>query len=184
MIREPNLVLIGFMATGKSTVGWDCAKILGLRYRDSDRLVERRAGKSVSAIFAEDGEAEFRNLEASAIKTLAAANPIVLSTGGGAPMNPLNVERLRRTGYIILLWAEPEAVLSRIGNAASRPLLNSCDESPEERVRNLLAIRKPVYSAAADEVINTTSLTRSEAVDRVVAAYRHGVTMTRFRSPV
>jgi shikimate kinase len=180
MMLEPNLVLIGFMATGKSTVGRDCARILGLRYRDSDRLVERRAGKSVAAVFAEDGEAAFRGMETSAIRTLAAANPIVLSTGGGAPMDPANVECLKRTGFVVLLWAEPDAILARVGNPSSRPLL-SASENPETRIRDLLAQRESIYRAAADAIVDTTSFAREETVERVLAEYRGGKALGRFR---
>lgn len=181
MKRDPNLVLIGFMAAGKSTVGRDCARVLGFRFRDSDRLVEQRAGKSIAEIFAAEGEAAFRSMEASAIMTLASANPLVVSTGGGAPMDAKNVARLRRTGFIVLLWAEPSIILSRIGNPATRPLLNSPDAGPESRVVELLAIREPAYRAAADKVIDTTLLSRPEAVELVVAAYSEGKNLPRFR---
>ena len=181
MNRDPNLVLIGFMAAGKSTVGRDCARILGLRFRDSDRLVEQRSGKSIPEIFSEGGEAVFRSMEASAIQTLASANPLVLSTGGGAPMDTKNVARLRRTGLIVLLWARPEVILSRISNPDTRPLLVSSDTEPAERVSELLAVREPAYRAAADVVIDTTSLSRPETVARVVAAYYEGKTLRRFR---
>jgi shikimate kinase len=180
MSLEPNLVLIGFMATGKSTVGRECARILGLRYRDSDRLVERRAGKNVATIFAEDGELAFRAMEASAIRTLAAANPVVLSTGGGAPMDPMNVDRLRRTGFVVLLWAEPDVILARVGNPVSRPLLSGSDD-PEARIRGLLAEREPIYRAGADVVIDTTFLRRAETVEKVAAAYQSGKQLERFR---
>ena len=180
MDREPNLVLIGFMATGKSTVGRECARILNLRYRDSDRLVEKRASKSIADLFAQDGEAAFRAMERSAIRTLAAANPLVLSTGGGAVMDEANVDTLRRTGFIVLLWAEPRAILRRVGNPASRPLLSAC-EDPGSRVRELLAEREPAYRAAADATIDTTCLPRSETVEHVVAAYRAGLQLERFR---
>src|SRR5262245_34007103 len=98
-----NLVLIGFMGSGKSTIGRQCARILGFRFRDSDTLVERRAGKPISQVFADDGEAAFREMECAAIKTLAATSSVVLSTGGGAVLNGANVAALRRTGIVVLL---------------------------------------------------------------------------------
>ena len=183
MSDEPNLVLIGFMGTGKSTVGRECARILGFRFRDSDRLVEQRAGKSVAAIFEEDGEAVFREMESSAIRTLAATNPLVLSTGGGAPMDPANIARLRRKGFVVLLWTDPRAILVRIGNPASRPLLDMGRTNPEARITELLAIRETVYRSAADATIDTTSLTRQQTVERVIAAYEEGKGTARFRRP-
>src|SRR2546429_4512538 len=102
-----NLVLIGFMGTGKSTVGRLCARRLGLRFRDSDTLVEHRARKSVAEIFTDDGEASFRVQETSAIRTLAGSGPLVLATGGGAVLKPENVEILRKSGFVVLLRTEP-----------------------------------------------------------------------------
>jgi len=171
MTSPPNLVLIGFMATGKSTIGRRCARELGFRFRDSDTLIERRAGKPIPAIFAEEGEAAFRAREADAIRDLARGSRVVLSTGGGAPMNPVNVANLRRTGVIILLHATPDEILARVGNRQSRPLLADA-EDPRVRIEALLAQRTPTYRAAADAVVETTGLTREEAVQQVLTAYQ------------
>jgi shikimate kinase len=168
---SPNLVLIGFMATGKSTVGRRCAAALGFRFRDSDTLVERRAGKPVAAIFAEQGEAAFRAMEAQAIYDLSRGHRVVLATGGGAPMNPVNVANLRRNGVIVFLHAAPEAILQRAGSRQSRPLLADA-ENPTARIESLLAQREPVYRSVADAVVDTTGLTQEEVVERVLAAYR------------
>src|ERR1041385_4027110 len=108
-----NLVLIGFMGSGKSTIGRECARILGYRFRDSDTLIERRAGKSVQDIFAEQGEPEFRKMEASAIVELASMSSIVISTGGGAILDSSNVTALRNTGIVVLLWADPDSIVGR-----------------------------------------------------------------------
>ncbi len=170
--RPPNLALIGFMGSGKSTVGRACARELGLPFRDSDTLVEQRAGMSIPEIFARDGEAAFRKLEAEAIRALASNPPIVLSTGGGAPMHQESVDRLRRTGIVVLLWADPDCLLARVGQTASRPLL-ATSEDPGERIRTLLAQREPYYRAAAHVVVDTTNLSRDEAVQRVLDAYRN-----------
>lgn len=171
MIRRPNLVLIGFMATGKTTVGRACARMLGLPFRDSDTLVELRAGRSIPEIFAQDGEAAFRVMESEAIRTLCSSPPIVISTGGGAVLNGVNVARLRRNGLVVLLWAEPEDLICRVGNPARRPLLEG-SSNPVERIRDLLAEREPAYRAAAHITIETTGRPRDETVERVVQVYR------------
>lgn len=171
MIRQPNLVLIGFMATGKTTVGRACARQLGLRFRDSDRLVEQRAGKPIPRIFTEDGEAAFRQMETEAIRTLCSSPPLVISTGGGTVMNGLNVARLRRNGFVVLLWAEPDELACRVGNPAKRPLLADCAD-PSQRIGELLAKREPAYRAAAHAVVESTGRTRDETVERVVQLYR------------
>jgi shikimate kinase len=167
----PNLILIGFMATGKSTIGRWCARALGFRFRDSDTLVERRAGKPVPVIFAEEGEAAFREMEAAAIRDLARGRRVVIATGGGAVMRSTNVAHLRRSGVVVLLRTSPEEILARSGNRVNRPLLASADD-PRARVAELLAQREPYYQAAAHLVIDTTGLTREEAAERVLAAYR------------
>ena len=102
------------LASGKSTVGRECARKLGLRFADSDSLIERRAGKSIPEIFSTEGEAVFREMELEAIRTLCSAPPMVLATGGGAVLNSINVSRLRRNGLVVLLWSEPEAIADRV----------------------------------------------------------------------
>src|SRR5438128_902597 len=113
MRRLPNLVLIGFMAYGKTTVGRRCASALGYRFLDTDTWVEERAGKTVARIFAEDGEEQFRSLESQAVQALSSDGPIVLSTGGGVPLDLDNVRSIKSTGIVVLLTVSPETVLER-----------------------------------------------------------------------
>ena len=171
MYRRPNLVLIGFMASGKSTVGRACARKLELRFRDSDTFIERRAGKPISDIFAEEGEDAFRKMEMNAIRTLSSNPPIVLSTGGGAVLNPINVARLRRNGLVVLLWSKPEAIAERVRDPARRPLLADAAD-PATRIQELLSQREPAYRAAAHVVVDTSDMTRDETVVRVVEIYQ------------
>lgn len=159
------------MATGKTTIGRRCASELGFRFRDSDTFIERRVGKPIPAIFAEDGEEAFREAEVAAIRALAGDSRLVIATGGGAPMNPVNVENLRRTGIIILLQTTPDEILARVGNRSSRPLLADA-EDPRARIEALLEKRAPVYQAAADASVDTTGRTREQVVEQVLAAYR------------
>jgi len=171
MIPRPNLILIGFMATGKSAIGRRCAAALRFAYCDTDRLVADRAGLTIPEIFASRGEEAFRELEAAVIRDLAARARLVVSTGGGAPLRAENARALREAGVVILLRTEPEEILRRAGDCATRPLLAGAKD-PLERVRSLLAEREPAYMRIADAVVDTTDLPRHEAVRRVLAAYR------------
>jgi shikimate kinase len=170
MIRTPNLVLIGFMGSGKSSAGRKCAAMLGYAYHDTDTWITRKAHKSIPQIFQEDGERAFRDLEREAVRALACRSAIVLSTGGGAVLDRENVKALRENGFVVLLEASVETVLERTGRREARPLLQ-CDD-PEARVRELLAQRESAYRDAAHEVLDTTSLTPDEVASRIVALYR------------
>jgi len=167
----PNLVLIGFMGTGKSAVGKCCARALGFRFFDSDREVVRMAGKPISAIFAEDGEASFRALEAEAIRRLASLRRIVLATGGGAALDALNVARMRRHGVIVLLQADPSEILGRVRGGVGRPLLEGAPD-PLIRIRELLERRREAYYAAAHATVDTTGMDLATATERVLSVYR------------
>jgi shikimate kinase len=170
MTRIPNLVLIGFMGTGKSAVGRRCAAMLGFPYHDMDMWIVRRVQKSIPEIFAEEGEAAFRQREREAVQSLSMRSAIVLSTGGGAVMDPENARLLRECGVVVLLTASVETILSRVGGRGNRPLLQ-CDD-PEARVRDLLAQRADVYRAAAHAVIDTGDLTREAVAEEVLSIYR------------
>ncbi len=166
---RPNLVLIGFMGTGKTTVGRLCARTLGFRFRDSDALVERWCGKSVSRIFEEHGEPFFRDQEAAAIRTLCRRTEQVIATGGGAVLRGENVGNLRSRGIVILLEASEEEILKRVSRHDSRPLV--AGEDPAGRIRELLATREPLYRAVADASVCSEGLPPAETAARVVAAY-------------
>lgn len=167
----PNLVLIGFMATGKSTIGRRCARELGYQFRDTDSQVERWAGKSVSRIFADDGEPAFRRLESDAVRVLSGRRGQVIATGGGAPMNAENVRALRRGGVVVLLVADPSVIVARATRRGTRPLLAGAAD-PGARVAELLATREAAYREAAGAVVDTSGLSPEESAARVVAAYR------------
>ena len=168
---HPNLVLIGYMASGKSTIGWRCARVLRYRFRDSDTLVERRADKPIRQIFEEEGEEAFRLMESEAIADLANSGSTVVATGGGAPLNPDNVARLRKTGVVILLNASVDTILTRCGSRQNRPLLAETDD-PRGLIERMLEERLPVYRRAAHMEVDTTDLASEEAVQKVLAAYR------------
>ena len=154
LARSPfNLVLTGFMGSGKSTVGKILARTLDADFLDLDALVEARAGKTVPEIFAGHGEPEFRRLEQEALRSLDAPTRLrVVATGGGALLTPESVARVHEgRGVVVLLDASIHAILKRVGNGDGRPLLSG--SGAEERARELMQKRRPAYLAAADAVV-------------------------------
>jgi shikimate kinase len=144
-----NLILVGFSCSGKTTLGRNLARRLRLEFVDTDRCIEDLAGRSIPEIFREDGEAAFRALEREAIGHIMTGRNQVVSTGGGAFVDPENREMLRKGNLVIHLQVRPETVVDRLINSKSgrpRPLLDSPD--PLARVNLLMAERKEAYSAA------------------------------------
>lgn len=166
-----NIVLTGFMGTGKSSTGKALAKRLGWEFVDTDALIRRRAGKDVPAIFKEEGEEGFREREREAISSLAGRSGLVVATGGGALTNPGNLPRLRSLGPVILLRADPRTILRRIGKGANRPLLAGArgPRARLERVRELLEQRKTAYAAGSDAAVNTDEKTIGAVVAAILA---------------
>ncbi len=151
-----NVALFGFMGVGKTTVGRLLAPRLGYSFVDSDAEAERQAGMRVGEFFASLGEAAFRKVERSVVRRLSAGDRQVIALGGGAVLDPLNVERLRRTCRMVLLTASPEEISLRTRLDSTRPLLAGGDRL--SRIRGLLAERRNVYLAAADVVVDTNGI--------------------------
>ena len=164
---KSNIVLIGFMGTGKTAVGQALAKRLNRQLIEVDLTIEQMTGKSIADIFQHRGEIYFRELEIEAIKKAAAGEKQVIACGGGVVLNTINVDRLRETGIIINLIASPNTILKRTsGNAGSRPLLNV--KQPVERIRELMKFRKPFYDKAADFIVNTSKLKIDTVADKII----------------
>jgi len=161
-----NLVLTGFMGTGKTTVGREAARRLGRTFVDMDDVIVARAGRPIPRIFAEDGEAEFRAIEAAVCAELSAQDGLVIATGGGALVNPANRITLQRSGVVVCLDARPDEVLRRVGGNTDRPLLNVPD--PAARVAELLSARREAYGAIPWH-IETSGREVDEVVAKVVA---------------
>jgi shikimate kinase len=166
-MRPRAIVLMGFMGTGKSEVGRRLAQRLGRAFVDTDHLVEERAGKRVAAIFADDGETAFRALERDAVYEAARRTGTVISVGGGAVLDPVNVAALREAGVLVHLTASPDVILARVGDPRSRPLLA---DDPHGTVTRLLAERSPAYAAAADVTIDTSNRSAEEVVEDIQQA--------------
>lgn len=160
-----NLTLVGFMGAGKSAVGRLAADVLRFTYLDTDDVIEARAGKSISDIFAHDGEEAFREWEQRIVTELALRKKTVISTGGGLPVNESNLASLRTHSLVVCLWASPERIWERVRTQTHRPLLNTPD--PLARIRALLAAREPYYRQA-DVLVNTEMRSVREVAQQVV----------------
>lgn len=169
MTDRRNIVLVGFMGTGKTSTGTSIAEKLGRPFIDMDAEIERREGRSIPDIFAKDGEPRFRELERALVRELAARDGMVISPGGGIVLNPDNIRDFSATGYVVCLRATPEMILQRVGDDPNRPLLQAPDRLA--RIRELLAKRAPLYDAVPHPV-ETDGLTPAEVADLVIAAFR------------
>ncbi len=164
-----TLWLVGMMGAGKSAVGIRLAQRLGRAFIDTDALVEDVAGKSVAAIFADEGEPSFRALERAAIERVA-GRPAIVALGGGAIAQPGAVARLAASGTIVYLRAHPETLLARIGDARGRPLLAGLDAAGRlARMRELLRAREAEYARAA-RVVDVDEGNVDAVADRVLQA--------------
>lgn len=153
MKPKRNVVLIGFMGSGKTTLGLKLSYLMKLPVEDTDRLIERREGRKISEIFADDGEEYFRNLETELLRSCGEQRyERILSVGGGTPVNPVNRPLLKKCGTVVYLRVKPETVYERVKNDTSRPLLQC--EDPLARIRTLLAVRDEAYRDTADIIID------------------------------
>jgi shikimate kinase len=141
-----NLTLVGFMGAGKSTVGRLAAEELQFHFVDTDHLIESRVGLSISDIFAQQGEAAFRQYEKEQVAELSARVGLVISAGGGLVLDPANMTSLKTHSLVACLWASPEAIWERVRNQSHRPLLQAPD--PLAKIREMLATRGPAYRQA------------------------------------
>lgn len=165
-----NLVLVGFMGTGKSTQGRCCAARLNYAYCDTDRVIEGRIGCTIPEFFAAQGEAVFRKIEREVIADLAASQGLVIATGGGAVLDPLNVQALRRNGFVVLLTASPRTILRRVGNGRTRPLLADAPD-PLARIQEMLAQREPHYRRAAHCRVDTSGRPARAVTDNILSLF-------------
>jgi shikimate kinase len=167
MKKKSNVILCGFMATGKSSVGKRLAEILGFEFVDLDAAIEAEEGAAIPRIFAEHGEPAFRELESRMVKRMMTQTGLVISTGGGTVVNPHNMANLKNCGVVVALTADIPTILRRAGSGDDRPLLQV--EHREERIRELLLKRAPFY-AQANMTIDTTSITIEQAARKILTA--------------
>ncbi len=160
-----NIVLTGFMGTGKSKIGKRLAKKLTMSYLDTDELIEKKEKDSISAIFKKRGEEYFRCLEAKIVKEVALLDNHVISTGGGVVLREENVRLLKKNACIVCLFASAEVILKRTKGDNNRPLLEM--NNRKERIKELLKIRRPYYEKA-DFSVDTSVLDSEGVVEEVI----------------
>ncbi len=165
-----NIVLIGFMGSGKTSVGRLVAQRLGFQFVDTDSLVVDRVGLSIAEIFAQHGEPWFRAQESAALRSLDFLNRVVVSTGGGIVLHAENREFLRELGFVVWLTASEEIIFERVSRNKKRPLLQTDD--PRATVHELLEHRRPLYTEAAQFTLDSTHLTHDTAAEAVIAEAR------------
>jgi len=164
-----NIVLIGFMGTGKTSVGMQLAEMLDMRFIDTDDIIEENSKTSIAEIFSEMGEEHFRDLESKAVEEVSRFSRYVVATGGGAVIREQNIHNLKSSGLLFCLDATPEVIFQRTSQYAHRPLLQV--EDPIGRIRDMLQFRAPFY-AKADYRIDTSQLTVDQVVDRIATIFK------------
>jgi shikimate kinase len=165
-----NIVLIGFMGSGKSSVGRMLAKRLRFQFLDTDHLLEERTRMSIKAMFARHGESYFRERETAVLESLANARRHVIATGGGIVTQPKNLPILHQLGWVVLLQASSDEIFKRVSRNRDRPLLNVPD--PRKRLNEMLEARLSIYEQAADFSVDSTELRREDVVERIVVEAR------------
>jgi shikimate kinase len=159
-----SVVLIGFMASGKTEVGRALAARLGYEFVDTDQLVESEAGRTVAELFADSGEEHFRGMERDAVVRAAAKPARVIASGGGAILHLRNYGVLKGAGPVVYLRTSVDELVARLGDGRGRPLLAS---DPAEAVPRLLHRRAPVYESAADLIVDTDGRTPAEVAAEI-----------------
>jgi shikimate kinase len=161
-----SIALVGLPGSGKSTIGRQLARRLSLSFNDSDHVIEHRLGCSIRDFFEREGEDRFRDFEESVIDELSKADGAVLSTGGGAVLRPANRQRLQERCQVVYLRSAPEEVFRRLRHDRNRPLLQVAD--PLQRLRDLFAVRDPLYRETAHFVIDTGRPSVATLVNMIV----------------
>ena len=161
-----NIVLIGFMGSGKSTISDYLSTMFAMEAVEMDQIISEREGLSISDIFAVYGEEYFRNLETSLLIELQAKNNVVISCGGGTPMRENNVVEMKKNGKVVLLTASPETVYERVKNSEGRPVLDG--RKNVKGILELMEQRRDRYEAAADIVVNTDNKTVPQVCEELV----------------
>ncbi|MHA1291331.1 MAG: shikimate kinase [Promethearchaeota archaeon] len=158
-MTKDSIALIGFMATGKTTIGKILAEKLGKDYKfiEMDQLIVEEAGKSIPEIFKEDGEIRFREYEIAICKRVSQMHKVIISCGGGVVLNKINIDYLKQNCFIILLKATAEEIYKRAmkDGKETRPVIDK--EDPEAEINRVLTFRKPFYEAAAEITVDTTN---------------------------
>lgn len=165
-----NIILIGFMGSGKTSVGVRLAERLTYQFKDTDQMLEKKAGDTINRIFSAHGEEYFRNLETELLKELVPSlDQAVLSTGGGMPIREQNSKLLKELGYVVFLKASKQTTLNRLKGDTSRPLLQG--EDLEKKIDRMLEMRTPIYEKAAHKILTTDGRSIAEITEMIMESY-------------
>ncbi len=165
-----NLVLVGFMGSGKTKAGTLAAQRLGMTFVDMDTLIEQRLGLTISMVFEKKGEVFFRQRERELVRELTARQGHVIATGGGIVLDPNNVRDLGGSGIVICCWVNARVAYERTKSTNHRPLLGEAGTDRLARIESLLREREPLYKAIPNR-IDTSSMTVEQQADELVRIY-------------
>lgn len=168
MKKKPNIIITGFMGTGKTTVGKIISNKLNFIFLDIDELIEKTTGMKISEIFKKFGEKRFRDIETEMVKVVTKKRGQVISTGGGVVLREENLHHLKKSGIIFCLTASPNTIFERTKGCKDRPLLQV--NNPQDKIKELMNERRPFYEKA-DIIIDTEGLSASEVAERVIKEY-------------
>ncbi|MDE7028898.1 MAG: shikimate kinase [Lachnospiraceae bacterium] len=163
-----NIILTGYMGSGKTTIGKNLAKRKNYTFVDTDELIEQQQQRSINEIFAADGEQAFRDMETELLRQLIAERRehMVISTGGGMPLRAENRQLLSHLGKVVFLKASPRTIYDRIRGDTTRPLLQCAN--PMGRIEEMIAARTPLYEEGAAIVVDVNALRQSEATQEIL----------------
>ena len=167
-MNTSNIFLIGPMGAGKTTIGRQLARRLGMEFYDSDRVIEERTGADIPLIFEKEGEAGFRKRETDIIDELSQLDSIILATGGGAVLADINRQHLQNRGKVFYLSSNLKSLLERTHKDKNRPLLHG-EESAEVILTRMLEQRDPLYRESADHIIDTSSNSIRRVIQAIIA---------------
>ncbi len=165
-----NIILIGFMGSGKTSVGKSLAERMSYQFHDMDQQLESRAGDTINQIFAVHGEEYFRNMETKLLQEMSTCTlHTVVSTGGGLPLREQNRKLIKEMGYVIYLKASVKTTVERLKGDSTRPLLRG--EELEQKVKRMLELRDPIYENTAHKIIVTDDKQIDTIVHQIMEAY-------------
>ena len=164
--KKENVLLIGFMGAGKTTVGKKLSYKLRVPVEDTDKLIERRAGKTITEIFASEGEEAFRQMETEELVEISKRKyRRIFSVGGGTPVREQNRALLKKCGKVVYLRVKPETVWERVKEDTTRPLLQC--EDPLAKIRDLMEARKEAYESCADLIVDVDEMSAEECAEKL-----------------
>ncbi len=163
--KVKNIILVGFMGTGKSSIGKLLSEELNWNFVDTDTLIEQSAGMTISEIFQQKGESKFRDMESDILETVLSKDNQVVATGGGIVLREENIKKIKENGLMIGLTASPQIILARTGKKKTRPVLG--DKPTLDRVKEILNFREPLY-AQADYTVDTSRISKDQIVKLIL----------------